>query len=52
MNQRKLITVVAFILLGLLIGTRIKMVRIGLIIGLVLGILGGSLLNSKNNTEN
>ncbi len=49
MQQRKLITVVALILVGLFIGERIKMVKIGLIMGLILGLFGGSLLSSKNN---
>ena len=49
MQQRKLITVVALIMVGLFIGERIKMVKIGLIMGLILGLLGGSLLSSRNN---
>jgi hypothetical protein len=51
MQQRKLITVVALILVGLFIGERIKMVKIGLIMGLILGLLGGSLLSSRNNEK-
>lgn len=51
MNQRKLITVVALILVGLFIGTRIKMVKIGLVMGLILGLLGGGLLSNKINEK-
>lgn len=51
MNQRKLITVVALVLVGLFIGTRIKMVKIGLVMGLILGLLGGSLLSNKINEK-
>lgn len=51
MNQRKIITVVALVLVGLFIGTRIKMVKIGLIMGLILGLLGGSLLSNKINEK-
>ena len=51
MQQRKLITVVALVLVGLFIGERIKMVKIGLIMGLILGLLGGSLLTSRNNEK-
>ena len=49
MNQRKIITVVALVIVGFLIGEKIKMVKIGLIMGLVLGLLGGSLLSNKMN---
>jgi len=51
MQQRKLITIVALILVGLFIGERIKMVKIGLIMGLILGLLGGSLLSNKINEK-
>ena len=51
MNQRKLITVVALVLVGLFIGEKFKMVKIGLIMGLILGLLGGSLLSNKINEK-
>jgi hypothetical protein len=51
MKQRKIITVVALVIVGFLIGERIKMVKIGLIMGLVLGLLGGSLLSNKMNEK-
>ncbi len=51
MNQRKIITVVALVLVGLFIGTRIKMVKVGLVMGLILGLLGGSLLSNKINEK-
>ena len=51
MNQRKLITVVALVLVGLFIGEKIKMVKIGLVMGLILGLLGGSLLSNKINEK-
>ena len=51
MNQRKIITVVALVLVGLFIGEKFKMVKIGLIMGLILGLLGGSLLSNKINEK-
>lgn len=47
MQQRRRISVITLIVLGLGIGFLLKNVRIGLIIGLMLGLLAGSLATRK-----
>lgn len=47
MQQRRRISVITLLLLGLGIGFLLKNVRIGLIIGLMLGLLAGSLATRK-----
>ena len=47
MQQRKRISALTLIVMGLGIGLFLKNVKIGLIIGLVLGLLAGGLLSSR-----
>jgi hypothetical protein len=47
MYQRKRITAIMLIVLGLATGFFLKNVRIGLIIGLLLGLLSGGLLSGR-----
>lgn len=47
MQQRRYITFVVVIILGLVLGIFIKRVQIGLIIGLVLGVLASGLLSNR-----
>lgn len=47
MYQRKRMTAIMLIVLGLATGFFLKNVRIGLIIGLLLGLLSGGLLTGK-----
>ncbi|MBA4139824.1 MAG: hypothetical protein H0X70_04865 [Segetibacter sp.] len=49
--QRKKISFVMLIIIGLLIGFAIKKVAIGLIIGIVLGLLASGMVSGKRDDE-
>ncbi len=47
MQQRKRMSAITLIVMGLGIGLFLKNVKLGLVIGLVLGLLAGGLLSSR-----
>ncbi len=48
MEQRKTMTAIVVILIGIILGFFLKNVKEGLIIGLALGLLASGLLRSRN----
>ena len=51
MQQRKRISIITILLIGLAIGFFIKNVKIGLIIGLALGLLAGGMITGGGSKK-